>query len=437
MNRAYNETSDRIEYAFKLKELEKAYIARSTYLCPNPLCRYPAIPCSYQKHNIPQPYYKYLEGHRPGCCFSPEFGGREVVDSKGRRHWVLPKVVEITLPKNDNELKGVSGAKSGATRAVISSSGASKGKSSGSGQGKLTSSVAAATLFYMQDVDKNKFEPLTLPDIKGTYRSVFQQIYSWNTIESYVSGHIFYADIRFTSELRVANDAIHVTLNVREPHTSKWFELKLCCSEWSNQERNGIVDELKRAQRFAAKAESKDEVASVYFIGKQNDSNKNVFECEYAQFLYVFTGNRVTLEKNYFGFVCKAEVPTPPSFPQLEHETQPYTVESQLDNVAKSNKDNISEEIQLRPEPIQPHQPLESISGEVYNNQSINQSINQSSKTFEYNNHKDVSIQPKNMDESQKKNLVRTTLPPQPNVKPVVQERSFFNKVLNYFFFRA
>ncbi|PMJ62249.1 hypothetical protein BCU17_04740 [Vibrio splendidus] len=312
MDRAYNKTSDKIEYAYKLKEFSKAYIENSKYFCPNPLCRYVATPCSYKAHNIYQPYYKYIDGHSMGCCFSPEFGGREAIDAKGRKHWVLPKVVEITLPKDDSELKRNGGPGSGNTLANTRNDNSTGKKGNGKGQGKLSSSVAAATIFYMQDVEINALEPLTLPDVKGKYRSVFQQIFNWSNIESYKPGHIFYADLRYTSELFISKDVISITLNVKEPQSSKWFELKLCCNDWSNRERNAIVDELKRAKRFAAEVQNKNEVASVYFIGRQNEFEKHIFECDYAQFLYVFTGERVKLENNYFGFNRKAEVTVPP-----------------------------------------------------------------------------------------------------------------------------
>ncbi|CAH6780836.1 conserved hypothetical protein [Vibrio chagasii] len=312
MDRAYNETSDNIEYAFMLKEFPNVYIEKSKYFCPNPLCRYVATPCSYKEHNVYQPYYKYLDGHSMGCCFSPEFGGREAIDAKGRKNWVLPKVVEITLPKDDSELKRNGGPGSCNTLTNTKNGNSTGKKGNGKGQGKLSSSVAAATIFYMQDVENNALEPLTLPDVKGKYRFVFQQIFNWSNIESYKPGHIFYADLRYTSELFTSEDVISITLNVKEPQSSKWFELKLCCNEWSNRERNAIVDELKRAQRFAALAQKKNEVASVYFIGKQNESEKHIFECDYAQFLYVFTGERVKLENNYLGFNRKAEVTVPP-----------------------------------------------------------------------------------------------------------------------------
>ena len=161
---------------------------------------------------------------------------------------------------------------------------------------------------------------------------------------------------------------------------------------------------------------------SAYFIGKQNESEKHIFECDYAQFLYVFTGERVKLENNYWGTVPPVESssrvqPNIPFVEEIEENLPPLNeylgdpIEIQQlkldDNHEASTSDNSSN--------IQSHEVIDGLNSQTSTEPQITVDVDKATQ-------KTVTVDVK--PESSAK------LDKHP-IKPVVEKHSIFKQVLN------
>ncbi|WP_080176608.1 hypothetical protein, partial [Photobacterium toruni] len=308
MDRAYNETTDTIEYAAKINEkeesLRKKHLEKANYKCPNFLCRYDATPCAFGDKYVQPAHFRYLNGHVTNCTFNKASGVFiEEKDKNGNYSYRQAYITELIEPKltqkksssNNTTLKDSMESSSSSANRKNVKNGTSKRKV------QVSSCLSAPTNFYMQDSINNASLAFTVLGRKGTYQSQYQKISK--SFTKYKNNYIFYSPIYSFDEIKLNKNEIIVTLLPKDSLTNKRYELHLLCQEWPEQHKKAVYDELKRALKTSKDNYKSNsfECVNLFFLGKQDKLNSNIFFCEYAEFLYVYIGSKFNLSYNKFG----------------------------------------------------------------------------------------------------------------------------------------
>ncbi|KEH78306.1 hypothetical protein DA72_14355, partial [Vibrio cholerae O1 biovar El Tor] len=309
MTRARNKNTGEIEEASQLNRYKNVNaIPKGQYECPNMLCRYPATPWAVNTEKR-SPAFQYKKHHAEGCHFETMTGSDKHSNSDaGSSSFKLPYVTDFIEPRKQS---GDGTLGSGGKVSVKNTSGGrtKTGISRTARKNQYSSMLGALVDFYLEDPDKHGPLYLNLLNRPFTYRKSFQEITSKRNI-GYKDNFVFYCEIKNSVPIVINEE--HFTIELMRKHQDvQNYKVSFDTDGWTEHQKQSLIESLKYVRQLSTEAfkDRIQETAYIFFIGKQDKSERHVFHCVHSQFAHPYFGVKPRLLSNVWGtFKLETEI---------------------------------------------------------------------------------------------------------------------------------